>query len=76
MKKAQYEHLPTLIRSRTEEYLTTAKSVSEEWFGMDNGKDIHLLSVQLAAAMMNMDSAEIIASEIADFSKQLKKQAR
>jgi len=74
MKRTQYEHLPALIRSRTEEYLAAAKSVSEEWFGMDNGKDIHLLSVQLAAAMMNMDSAEIIASEIADFSEQLKKQ--
>ncbi|NOR62211.1 MAG: hypothetical protein GQ535_06935 [Rhodobacteraceae bacterium] len=74
MNKAQYQHLPTHIKARTEEYLTAAKSVSEEWFGMDNGKEVHMLSVQLAAAMMNMDSAEVIASEIANFSQQLKKQ--
>ncbi len=73
MNKEQYQHLPTRIKARTEEYLIAAKSVSEEWFGMDNGKEIHLLSVQLAAAMMNMDAAEVIASEIANFSDQLKK---
>ncbi len=75
MNRDQYEHLPTHIKARTEEYLAAAKSLSEEWFGMDNGKEIHLLSVQLAAAMMNMDSAEVIASEIATFADQLKKKA-
>jgi hypothetical protein len=75
MNKAQYQHLPKQITARTEEYLTAAKTVSEEWFGMDNGKEVHMLSVQLAAAMMNMDSAEVIASEIAEFSKQLRTQA-
>ena len=75
MNRDQYQHLPKHIKARTEEYLTAAKSVSEEWFGMDNGNEIHLLSVQLAAAMMNMDSAEVIASEIASFAEQLKKHA-
>ena len=75
MNKEQYQHLPTHIKARTEEYLTAAKSVSEDWFGMDNGKEVHLLSVQLAAAMMNMESAEVIASEIAAFSKQMKELA-
>lgn len=74
MNKDQYDHLPTQIKARTEEYLIAAKSLSEEWFGMDNGKEIHMLSVQLAAAMMGMDSAEVIASEIASVSDQLKKQ--
>lgn len=73
MNREQYAHLPTHIKARTEEYLAAAKSVSEEWFGMDNGKEVHMLSVQLAAAMMNMDSAEVIASEIADFTDQLRK---
>jgi len=73
MNREQYQRLPTHIKARTEEYLTAAKSVSEEWFGMDNGKEIHLLSVQLAAAMMNMDSAEVIASEIAGLTEQMKK---
>ena len=73
MNRKQYEHLPKQIQARAEEYLTAAKSVSEEWFGMDNGKEIHVLSVHLAAAMMNMESAEVIASEIASFTDQLKK---
>ncbi len=73
MNKNEYEHLPTQIKARTEEYLAAAKSISEEWFGMDNGKEIHVLSVQLAAAMMNMESAEVIASEISAFSTQLRK---
>ena len=73
MKKHEYEHLPKHIKARTEEYLTAAKSVSEEWFGMDNGKEVHALSVQLAAAMMNMDSAEVIASEIASLTNRLPK---
>ncbi|MCF6271883.1 MAG: hypothetical protein L3J37_01645 [Rhodobacteraceae bacterium] len=73
MKREEYEALPKLIKARTETYLTAAKDVSEQWFGMDNGKEVHLLSVQLAAAMMNMDSAEIIASEITELTKQLKK---
>lgn len=72
MDKYQYTELPKHIKGRTEAYLTAAKSLSDEWFGMDNGKEVHLLSVQLAAAMMNMDSAEVIASEIAEFAKQLK----
>ena len=74
MNRTQYQHLPTRIKARTEEYLIAAKSVSEEWFGMDNGKEIHVLSVQLATAMMNMDSAEVIASEIATLSEHVKKQ--
>lgn len=73
MKKKQYDALPKLIRARTEIYLQEAKSLSESWYGMDNGKEIHMLSVQLATAMMNMDAAEVIASEIADFSKQTNK---
>ncbi len=74
MNRKQYEHLPTHIKARTEEYLAAAKSVSEEWFGMDNGKEVHVLSVHLAAAMMNMESAEVIASEIASFTDQLRKE--
>jgi hypothetical protein len=73
MNREQYRQLPKQIQARTEEYLAAAKSVSEEWFGMDNGKEVHELSVQLAAAMMNMDSAEVIASEIASFTDQLRK---
>ena len=73
MNRNEYEHLPTQIKARTEAYLTAAKSISEEWFGMDNGKEIHVLSVQLAAAMMNMEAAEVIASEIASFTDQLRK---
>jgi len=74
MNRDQYLHLPEHIKSRTEEYLIAANSGSEEWFGMDKGKEIHLLSVQLAAAKMNKDSAEVIASEFASFADQLKKQ--
>ncbi len=73
MNREQYEHLPTQIKARTEEYLAAAKTISEEWFGMDNGKEIHILSVNLAAAMMNMEASEVIASEIADFTAQLRK---
>jgi hypothetical protein len=75
MNRDQYAHLPTQIKARTEEYLDAAKTVSEEWFGMDNGKEVHMLSVHLAAAMMNMESAEVIASEIASFTDQLRKGA-
>ncbi len=73
MNREQYEHLPTQIKARTEAYLAAAKSISEEWFGMDNGKEIHILSVNLAAAMMNMEASEVIASEIATFTDQLRK---
>lgn len=74
MNRDQYEALPIHIKARTEEYLTVAKQLSDDWFGMDNGKEVHLLSVQLATAMMNMESAELITSEIADLTKQMKKE--
>jgi len=73
MNKAQYLALPKHIQARTEIYLEMAKSLSDEWYGMDSGKEVHSLTVQLAAAMMHLESAEVIASEIAEFSKHMKK---
>ncbi len=71
MNRDQYAALPKFIKARTEEYLKLAKTLSDDWYGMDREDEVHLLTVQLAAAMMNMDSAEVIASQIAEFSKQL-----
>ena len=73
MNREQYIALPHHIKARTEVYLETAKSLADDWYGMDNGKELHQLTVQLAAAMMNLESAEVIASEIAEFTKQMKK---
>ncbi len=73
MNRAQYDALPHHIKARTEIYLEEAKLLADNWYGMDNGKEVHLLTVQLAAAMMNLESAEVIASEIAEFTKQMKK---
>ena len=73
MKKKHYDNLPNQVSERAEVYLIKAKSLAEEWYGMDYGQELHALTVNLATAMMNMESSEIIASEIAEFSKQLKK---
>lgn len=73
MKKNEYVALPKLIKARADTYLKEAKSLSESWYGMDNAQEVHLLSVQLATAMMNMEAAQIVASEIAEFGEQIRK---
>jgi len=73
MNKTDYNALPINLKARTDKYLNAAKELTEEWFGMDNGIDIHVLTVQLAAAMMNMESSQIIASEISALNKRINK---
>ena len=72
MNRSDYESLPEGIKTRTDKYLMEAKGLTEEWFGMDNGTDVHFLSVQLASAMMNMESSQVIASEISALTERIK----
>jgi len=72
MNKDSYNAMPSNIKLRADKYLSRAKELTDEWFGMDNGTDVHILSVQLATAMMNMESSQIIASEISELSLRMK----
>lgn len=71
MKQEYYNALPKTIKKRADKYMSEAKALTDEWFGMDNGSDTHKITVQIATAMMNMESAEVIASQITKLSKRI-----
>ncbi|CUH52852.1 hypothetical protein [Shimia marina] len=63
MDKKYYDELPLQIEARAERYLELAHTLAEKKFSVPTVREIPLLSVQLAAAMMNLEAAEIMASE-------------